>query len=204
VTSFDRPARLRPTGPAEPRGLPVESPRTLSGPGDARAVAPPSEYDHRTPPRLVSALAVLEPAWFLPGLCSPSTLEERGVHVRSAGVSTPRLRSASRVSHPPGGLTPPRTLPACFIRLALVGLHPSELSSSLAAVAPLGARCRPGVHRPCRTAPTAHHSPATSMEATSLRCTFRERPAAPAHLHGLAPPESPTLHRARFRRSAGT
>jgi hypothetical protein len=204
ATSFDRPARLRPTGPAEPRGVSATSPRTLSGPGDTRAVAPPSEYDHRTPPRLVSALAALELAWFLPGLWPPSAPSDRESHVRSAGSSTSLLRSASRVSHPLDGLTPPRTLPTCFIRLALLGLHPTELSSPLAAVAPLGARCRPGVHHRSRSNPTAHHPPARSMGDTGFRCTFRDRTGPVIHLHGLAPPEGPPLRRARFRRSAGT
>jgi len=175
------PLRLRPTSPAEPRGLPAESPRTLSGPGDARGVAPPSEYDHRTPPCLETARAVLELAWFLPGLLAPPAHPVRGSHVRSAGLSTARLRSASRVSHPPDGLTPPRTLPACFIRLALMGFDPSERSSSMAAVAPLGARCRPDVHRFSRPASSTRPSPDRSMgDSSFLRASGNERDPRPA------------------------
>ena len=98
------------------------------------------------------------------------TLELRGSSLSSlplqrskngeATIYTPDLPQSDydatyRVSHPPGDLTPPRTLPACFIRHTLVGFHPSELSSSPAAVAPLDARCRHDVgthsnHRPVR------------------------------------------------------
>jgi hypothetical protein len=106
-----------------------------------------------------------------------------------------RLRYASRVSHPPGGLTPPRAPPACFIRLALLGFAPSELFSSLAAVAPLGARCRPAVHHrlasrdPPRTihppgpwsgrACFALRGPRRSRRSASRPCSTSESVAAP-------------------------
>jgi hypothetical protein len=111
-------------------------------------------------------------AWFLPGLSSPSTLPARGSHVRYAGLATTRLRSASRVSHPPDGLTPPRTLPACFIRLTFLGFRPPEPSSSAGAVAPLGARCRPVVHRGPSSPREPDHRPAPAP--------------SPCSVHGLA------------------
>jgi len=106
-----------------------------------------------------------------------------------------RLRSASRVSHPPGGLTPPRALPAYFIRLALLGFAPTELFSSLAAVAPLGARSRPDVHvriasryRPRTIHPpgpwsgracSALRGPRRSRGPSSRSCSTNESVASP-------------------------
>lgn len=85
-----------------------------------------------------------------------------------------------RVSHPPGDSTPPRTRPACFIRLTLMGFHPPEPFSSTAAVTPLDALYRPDVG----TAPPP--DPFTPHAMAIGRCEDDAR--VRAYLHGLAPP----------------
>jgi hypothetical protein len=152
--------------------------------GDARGVTPPAEFDLRTPPRCVTAHGGARAARFLPGLSAPPALAERGSHDRYAGHSNSRLRSAFRVSHPPDGLTPPRTLPACFIRLTLLGFRSPEPCSSVAAVAPLGAHCRPDVHRPPALAASRARAPWCPNPSGS---ETDEQPVFTALLHQRSP-----------------
>lgn len=178
--------------------------RAAQDAGGTREVAPPAEFDHRMPPRLNGSSAR-----FLPGLSAPPALPERGSHVRSAGSANTRLRSAFRVSHPRGGLTPPRTLSACSIRLTLLGFDPPELSSSPGAVSPLGARCRPAVHRgPCvlngACSEAFTRPPLARGHGLDVHPTCSSLDAGPSvRLHGFAPLASPPLHAAVFRRDAG-
>jgi hypothetical protein len=99
-----------------------------------------------------------------------------------------------RDSHPFGDSTPPRARPACFIRHTLMGLHPSEPSSSTAAVTPLDARSRPdvGFARSCRTV----HVPLPWHPDAAGTTLLHE-----ARLHGLAPPPKLPPRSARFRRA---
>lgn len=128
-----------------PRGLPVTRPDGPKNIGSAHEVAPPAEYDRRVPPRpMCSSCAV--PPWAFAPFSAPSTGKSRCLRIRR-GCHPTGYVAECRVSHPPDGSTPPRALPACFIRLTLMGFDPSEPSSSVAAVAPLGARCRPDVRR---------------------------------------------------------
>lgn len=68
-----------------------------------------------------------------------------------------------------------------------MGFDPTEPFSSMAAVAPFGARCRPGVHRVSLSAPLQHPRPAQSMDETSFLCASGigrdRRPAFTALLH---------------------
>jgi hypothetical protein len=57
-----------------------------------------------------------------------------------------------------------------------MGFDPSEHSSSLAAVAPLGARCRPAVHHRPNSGPSPHHPPAHSMDETGFPCASGSGP----------------------------
>jgi hypothetical protein len=86
-----------------PRGLPVTAPAAAHHRREStREVVSPSEYDPWMPPRLS-----LELRGSSLSFSSPSAHPARRSHVPSAGLSTARLRSASRVSHPPDGLLLP-------------------------------------------------------------------------------------------------
>jgi hypothetical protein len=73
--------------------------------GDALGVTPSPGHDRQIPPHNTVRLwrTVLEYARCLPGVGSPSAHSARGVYVATPGLPHP-VRSASRVSHPPGGL----------------------------------------------------------------------------------------------------
>ena len=178
--------------------LAVRRPLATQNAGSAREVAPPSEFDHRMPPRLIARVhgsfldsRPLQRSW------------ERGSHVRYAGLATTRLRSAFRVSHPLDGLTPPRTLPACFIRLTLLGLWPSR--------AFLLARSRCASRRPlpsCRSPrewPQPLHALSTRPDhgPSGLPARLPTGAGPSARLHGFAPLTSPPLRCVWFRHVAG-
>jgi hypothetical protein len=102
-----RPRARRPV----PRDLEV-FPASLAAPGRSRrrnalGVAPPSGYDRPASPRTFRGGATgLERTRCLPRVLTPSVLQGRSVYVTDPGLPHP-VRSASRVSHPPGDLLRP-------------------------------------------------------------------------------------------------
>lgn len=147
----------------------AEATVTALSPRSTHGVSSPSEPDHERRPA-----QWLQPAVRLPRGSSPlqrTHSGEPGRDPRAAirRVCLTRLPSASRVSHPPGGLLPPELHGLVSCRSRSWGCDPPELFPHSEVVTPLGVRNPPAVT-------------ATRAEAH-----------ATARLQGLAPRVSPSL-----------
>jgi len=113
-----------------------------------------------------------------------------GASTHFARACLTRLRSASRVSHPPGGLLRP-DLPGLFHPGGACGVFPFRAFPSRGAVSPLGARCPPDVASSGMPRDTEHGVVARQAMARTRSTPRRIAEAGKSRLQGFAPLESP-------------
>jgi hypothetical protein len=133
----------------------------ITAAASARGVGSPSEPDRRQVTAHPCCSYAAPPSRFL----APPALEAAQVHLHRACLT--RLRRRPQGFSPSRRLAPCAALRPCFVPLALMGFHPSELLPPNEAVAPLDARIPPAVSRCSSRCIRPAPGPGTSPESVT-------------------------------------